>query len=100
MASATTPTSHHAAAQAAVRAAEARFIANNPLSKTQHDLAVGTLPGGNTRTVLHTSPFPLSMKRGEATHVWDLDDHKYAPLPPITTSQPTIVLTPPTDTST
>ncbi len=97
MASNTTPTSHHATAEAALRAAEARFIANNPLSKTQHDLAVGTLPGGNTRTVLHTSPFPLSMKRGEATHVWDLDDHRSAPIHPFSTTTPLIPLT---DTST
>jgi glutamate-1-semialdehyde 2,1-aminomutase len=67
---------HHEAAQAALRAAEARFIANNPLSKAQHDLAIGTLPGGNTRTLLHTSPFPLCMKRGEGAFVWDLDGHQ------------------------
>ncbi|KAK4236510.1 pyridoxal phosphate-dependent transferase [Achaetomium macrosporum] len=73
----TSPPSNHEASQAALRAAEARFIANNPLSKAQHDLAVGTLPGGNTRTVLHTSPFPLSMKQGRGAYVWDLDGHKY-----------------------
>ncbi len=82
----TTPTSHHDAAQAALRAAEARFIANNPLSKAQHDLAVGTLPGGNTRTVLHTSPFPLSMKRGQDASVWDLDGHQYLTIHPATTT--------------
>jgi glutamate-1-semialdehyde 2,1-aminomutase len=65
-----------AAAAAVLRAAEARFIAANPLSKAQHDLAIGTLPGGNTRTLLHTSPFPLSMKQGKDAYVWDLDGHK------------------------
>jgi glutamate-1-semialdehyde 2,1-aminomutase len=65
------------AAQPALRAAEARFIANNPLSKAQHDLAADTLPGGNTRTLLHTSPFPLCMKQGKDAYVWDLDGHKY-----------------------
>ncbi|KAL2163774.1 hypothetical protein VTH06DRAFT_5833 [Thermothelomyces fergusii] len=68
------------AAQAALRAAEERFVANNPLSKAQHDLAVGSLPGGNTRTLLHTSPFPLCMKRGQDAYVWDLDGHKYLDL--------------------
>ncbi|KAK4097035.1 PLP-dependent transferase [Parathielavia hyrcaniae] len=65
------------AAEAALRAAEARFIANNPLSKAQQDLAVGAFPGGNTRTLLHTSPFPLCMKQGKDAYVWDVDGHKY-----------------------
>jgi len=68
---------NRAEAQAALAAAEARFIANNPLSKDQHELAVGNLPGGNTRTLLHTSPFPLSMKQGKGAYVWDEDGHKY-----------------------
>ena len=70
------PSPNHDAAAAALRAAEARFIAANPLSKAQHDLALGALPGGNTRTLLHTSPFPLSMKQGKDAYVWDLDGHK------------------------
>lgn len=69
-------------AQSALAAAEARFIAKNPLSMKQHELAVQALPGGNTRTLLHTSPFPLSMIRGERTYVWDEDGHKQArPIP-------------------
>ncbi|KAL2017220.1 hypothetical protein VTK56DRAFT_2427 [Thermocarpiscus australiensis] len=66
-----------AAAHEALVAAEARFTANNPLSKKQHELAVGTSPGGNTRTLLWTSPFPLSMKQGKGAYVWDEDGHKY-----------------------
>lgn len=66
------------AAQAALGAAEARFVVNNPFSKAKHDLALGSLPGGNTRTLLHTSPFPLCMKQGKEAYVWDLDGHKYA----------------------
>jgi 4-aminobutyrate aminotransferase-like enzyme len=65
-----------AAAQKALAAAEARFVANNPISKKLHDLAVGSLPGGNTRTLLHTSPFPLCMKKGKGAFVWDEDGHK------------------------
>ncbi|EAQ92094.1 hypothetical protein CHGG_00329 [Chaetomium globosum CBS 148.51] len=72
---------NHQAAQAALAAAEARFIANNPLSKAQHDLAIGTLPGGNTRTLLHTSPFPLAMRQGKDSYVWDV--------PPPRTNTPT-----------
>lgn len=54
----------------------ARFIQANPVSKQQHELALSNLPGGNTRTLLHTSPFPLVMKRGEGPFVWDEDGHK------------------------
>ncbi|KAK3376312.1 pyridoxal phosphate-dependent transferase [Lasiosphaeria ovina] len=64
-------------AKTALAAAEARFIANNPRSKQLHELAVGVLPGGNTRSLLHTSPFPLSMKQGKGAYVWDEDGHKY-----------------------
>ncbi|KXX80417.1 Beta-phenylalanine transaminase [Madurella mycetomatis] len=71
------PSSRQRSAQSALAAAESRFIANNPLSKRQHELAVDALPGGNTRTLLHTSPFPLSMDRGEGAYVWDEDGHKY-----------------------
>lgn len=76
MASKQAPSPVQETAEMALRAAEARFIANNTLSKAQHDLAVGTLPGGNTRTLLHTSPFPLTIKQGKDAHVWDLDNHK------------------------
>ncbi|AEO67628.1 uncharacterized protein THITE_2078396 [Thermothielavioides terrestris NRRL 8126] len=68
------------AALAALRAAEARFVANNPLSQAQHNLAVASLPGGNTRTLLHTAPFPITMQRGEGAHLWDVDGHKYVDL--------------------
>ena len=65
-----------AAAKKALGAAEARFAANNPLSQKQHEIAVGALPGGNTRTLLHTSPFPLYIRQGKGTQVWDEDGHK------------------------
>jgi hypothetical protein len=65
------------AVQAALSAAAKRFEAANPKSKAQHDIAAGILPGGNTRSLLHTSPFPLSMKCGKGPFVWDEDDHKY-----------------------
>lgn len=65
-----------AAAKQALADAEARFVANNPLSKDQHELATASLPGGNTRSLLHTQPFPLSMTRGENTFLWDKDGHK------------------------
>ncbi|KAK1779539.1 pyridoxal phosphate-dependent transferase [Copromyces sp. CBS 386.78] len=68
--------SYQQAAQA-LAAAQSRYVAINPLSKKQHERAIESLPGGNTRTLLHTSPFPLCMKHGKATFVWDEDGHKY-----------------------
>ncbi|EGO54949.1 hypothetical protein NEUTE1DRAFT_111537 [Neurospora tetrasperma FGSC 2508] len=73
----TCPNSSHLEAAEALAAAQSRYVANNPLSKKQHELAVESLPGGNTRTLLHTSPFPLCMKHGKGTFVWDEDGHKY-----------------------
>ncbi|KAJ9149465.1 Pyridoxal phosphate-dependent transferase [Pleurostoma richardsiae] len=63
--------------KAAIAAAEARYTERNPVSKKQHEVAVNHLPGGNTRTLLHTSPFPLVMKSGKGAFVWDEDGHKY-----------------------
>ncbi|KAK6071382.1 glutamate-1-semialdehyde 2,1-aminomutase [Seiridium cupressi] len=65
------------AAKAALDAATKRFEEQNPVSKKQHEIAAGILPGGNTRSLLHTSPFPLSMKCGKGPYVWDEDGHKY-----------------------
>ncbi|KAK7531689.1 pyridoxal phosphate-dependent transferase [Phyllosticta citribraziliensis] len=64
-------------AEAALEAARARFTARNPNSKRIHDDATGSLPGGNTRSVLHTAPFPVAMKSGKGCHVVDEDDHEY-----------------------
>ena len=60
----------------ALSAAEARYVERNPASKRQHEIAVNNLPGGNTRTLLYTSPFPLVMKQGKGPFVWDEDGHK------------------------
>ena len=35
------------------------------------------MPGGNTRTVLHYSPFPLTITAGEGCRLRDLDGHGY-----------------------
>ncbi len=61
---------------ATLAAAQARFEASHPNSKKQHERAVRSLPGGNTRSLLHTSPFPLCMKSGKGPYVWDEDGHK------------------------
>lgn len=55
----------------------AEYEYQNPLSLGAHQRAASVLPGGNTRTVLHFRPFPLTMKSGKGSDVWDIDGHHY-----------------------
>jgi hypothetical protein len=57
--------------------AQKHYEARNPKSKSQHEVAARHLPGGNTRSVLHGSPFPLSMASGRGNRVIDLDGHEF-----------------------
>ena len=61
-----------------LQAAEARYTEANPNGLAQWQRACEVMPGGNTRTVLFYSPFPLTMARGEGAYLWDLDGHRYA----------------------
>ena len=65
------------AVQVAVDAAIARFEAHNTRSKALHISALESLPGGNTRTLLHTPPFPVFMKSGKGYQVTSEDGHTY-----------------------
>lgn len=56
-------------------AARARFVERNPMSLKLHEEAVKSLPGGNTRSLLHNAPFPVFMKRGEGSQVFSEDGH-------------------------
>ena len=62
---------------AALTEAESRLVAANPLSLARHESARGPMPGGNTRTVLHYSPFPLAWAKGEGATLTDLDGNSY-----------------------
>lgn len=61
----------------AIEDARARYVSANPLSMAADKNAAGSLPGGNTRTVLHYEPFPLTMVSGEGAELVDLDGHRY-----------------------
>src|SRR3569833_787261 len=69
--------SRPASLQETLAAARARFEQRNPISQRQHEVAIRSLPGGNTRTLLHTSPFPVVMKRGQGSNLWSEDGHEY-----------------------
>ncbi|KAG0650394.1 putative aminotransferase [Hyphodiscus hymeniophilus] len=62
---------------AAIRAARQRFVARNPNSGKLFGKAAEYLPGGNTRTLLYTAPYPVFMKKGEHYQVFDEDGHAY-----------------------
>ncbi len=61
----------------ALAEAEARFTADNPKSAARHSFAKTTMPGGNTRTVLHYTPFPLAWTKGDGARLIDLDGHGF-----------------------
>lgn len=61
----------------ALEQAEERYRARNPGSAARHEAACASLPGGNTRTILHFSPFPLTIAKGEGARLIDIDGHVY-----------------------
>ncbi|KAF2741324.1 PLP-dependent transferase [Polyplosphaeria fusca] len=61
----------------ALAAVKARFVERNPTSLKLHEEAVRSLPGGNTRSLLHTAPFPIFMKSGHGHTVLSEDGHTY-----------------------
>ncbi|MBH67054.1 MAG: aspartate aminotransferase family protein [Rhodospirillaceae bacterium] len=56
--------------------AEENFIQRNPKSAAMHSKAAEVMPGGNTRTVLHYAPYPLTFAKGEGAYLYDADGHK------------------------
>lgn len=58
-------------------AAQALYSTKHVQSKAAHDEACKYMPGGNTRTVLYTSPFPLTIASAESCYITTLDGHRY-----------------------
>ena len=63
-----------------VAAAERRYVEANPESRRLHDERARVMPGGNTRTVIHVPPFPLTIVHGEGARLTDADGHVYLDL--------------------
>jgi glutamate-1-semialdehyde 2,1-aminomutase len=53
------------------------YVARNPESRRLHEERSRVMPGGNTRSVLHVPPFPLTIVRAEGARIWDADGHEY-----------------------
>jgi glutamate-1-semialdehyde 2,1-aminomutase len=65
------------AAESALAEAEAAYASRNPVSSQLHLRAHAHMPGGNTRSALYWSPFPLYVTASEGCHVVDADGHRY-----------------------
>src|SRR5450432_727136 len=59
---------------------ESHYSASHPISARRHASAAHHLPGGNTRTVLHYSPFPLTWAGGKGNRLTDVDGLNYLDL--------------------
>ncbi|ORY02448.1 pyridoxal phosphate-dependent transferase [Clohesyomyces aquaticus] len=67
----------HTTTAEALKAAKARYVARNATSLKLHEEAIKSLPGGNTRSLLHNAPFPVFMKSGKDHKVFSEDGHAY-----------------------
>lgn len=65
------------AIEAALAAAKDRYVAANPSSREHHLKAAQVLPGGNTRTVLFSEPFPITLAGGRGCTITSLDGREY-----------------------
>ncbi len=53
------------------------YLDANPQSIARHEAAKASMPGGNTRSVLHYAPCPLTVARGAGCRIWSLDGGEY-----------------------
>ncbi|KAI9820779.1 MAG: hypothetical protein M1827_005150 [Pycnora praestabilis] len=65
------------AIESAVASAQSKYTIRNPQSLRSYNESLYYMPGGNTRTVLHTSPFPLTFSSGHGCKLTSLDGHTY-----------------------
>ena len=64
----------------ALAAAVDNFVAKRPKTAAMHERAKAVMPGGNTRTVLFSKPFPIRVARATGCHLTDIDGHRYVDL--------------------
>ena len=63
--------------QDALAKAHSDYNHRNPSSLQAHQSACRNQPGGNTRTVLHANPFPITFASGNGCTLTSLDRHTY-----------------------
>lgn len=57
----------------ALAAATERFASRHHQSRLLHEAAVSSMPGGNTRSLLHSSPFPVYIASGAGHQLTSVD---------------------------
>ncbi len=57
-----------------------RYTAKRPKTAALHARAAKVMPGGNTRTVLYTAPFPIRAAKAQGAEITDIDGHTYLDL--------------------
>ncbi|PVH75869.1 putative acetylornithine aminotransferase [Cadophora sp. DSE1049] len=62
---------------AALATVQQEYSLSNPESFKAHNEACSNFPGGNTRTVLHASPFPITFSSGKGVELTSLDGKVY-----------------------
>jgi glutamate-1-semialdehyde 2,1-aminomutase len=65
------------ALDAAVAAAVELYVARRPKTSALHERARAVLPGGNTRSILFTQPFPIRIASSEGCRITDVDGLPY-----------------------
>jgi glutamate-1-semialdehyde 2,1-aminomutase len=53
------------------------YVTARPNAAALHERAKAVLPGGNTRTILFTAPFPIRIAKTEGQMLTDVDGHSY-----------------------
>lgn len=61
----------------ALAEAATKFAAKRPATAALHERARAVMPGGNTRTVLYTAPFPIRIAKADGATLEDVDGHSY-----------------------
>lgn len=61
----------------ALTTAHREYTSKNPESKRLFEKSLSSLPGGNTRTVIHAHPFPLAFHQGEGNTLFTVDGGSY-----------------------
>jgi glutamate-1-semialdehyde 2,1-aminomutase len=61
----------------ALQQAAESFRRKRPRTEALHQRAKAVMPGGNTRTVLYSAPFPIRVEKGEGQAITDVDGNSY-----------------------
>jgi glutamate-1-semialdehyde 2,1-aminomutase len=73
----TVEANEHGNLQTVLSSVYKRYAESNPRSLDAYNRSCEVMPGANTRTAMHASPFPLTIERGQSAYLFDVDGHEY-----------------------